>query len=297
MRAVTDPRTGQVDIFDGLRPVLRYNYRTIEPPKDFAKQVKPASLKYAWPRSDYIHPLYGPNGEELTADWNHDHPHHRGIYWAWPEVQYKGKTGDLHALQYVFARPTGKIELRDGDEYAEVMAENRWMWEDKIPIVHETATIRAWKTGRHGRYVDLRFVFKAMEEGVSIARRGTKHYGGLNMRLAKISDMRLIHHVDKPDSKPRMAWQAASGTWPGGKPALLAVFENKNNPQYPADYIQYPALPWFQPAFPKSGTRYTLEKNKPLVLEYRLWIHGGKAATESEYRDQWGECNALKKAK
>ena len=63
---------------------------------------------YARARSDYIHPLFGLEGETLTKDWSTDHPHHRGIYWAWPEVDWRGQRGDLHALQHVFARPTGK---------------------------------------------------------------------------------------------------------------------------------------------------------------------------------------------
>ena len=66
---------------------------------------------YAVPRSNYIHPVYGLSGEMLTRDWSKDHPHHRGIYWAWPEVEFGKKLGDLHALQIVFARPTGKIKF------------------------------------------------------------------------------------------------------------------------------------------------------------------------------------------
>lgn len=73
------------------------------------------------------------------------------------------------------------------------------------------------------------------------------------------------------------------------------MLESAANPQYPGDYIQYPTLPWFQPTFPKSGTRYALEKGKPLVLKYRLWIRGGSAPTESEYRAQWRATNPQKK--
>jgi hypothetical protein len=38
---------------------------------------------YARARSDHIHPLSEPGGAVLTKDWPVDHPHHRGIYWAW----------------------------------------------------------------------------------------------------------------------------------------------------------------------------------------------------------------------
>ena len=128
------------------------------------------------------------------------------------------------------------------------------MWEDKTPIVREIAKIRAWKAGKHGRHIDLEFRFEALEDGVTLARRGTSAYGGLNIRLAPIEDMKLVHHADPADATPRMAWQVASGTWAGpDKPLSMVVFEKTANPGYPADYAEYPDLPWFQPTFPRAG--------------------------------------------
>jgi len=288
LRAVKNADSGQVDILADDRPVLTYNYHAVEPPVGYVERVHAGSRKYAVSRSNYIHPLYGPGGEELTTDWNIDHPHHRGIYWAWPEVQYGGELADLHALQRVFARPTGKIALRNGDGVAEVVAENRWMWNDATPIVRELATIRAGGDGSGGRVVDLRFELTAIADGVTLARRGTQHYGGLNPRLAPVQSLKLTHHADPPEANPQMAWQAATGVWRGGEqPACLAIFEHADNPHYPGDYIEYPNLPWFQATFPKAGVRHSLEKNKPLVLRYRLWIRSGEPPSETELRAQW----------
>jgi hypothetical protein len=288
MKVRLDSVTGQYRIFDGKVPVLQYNYASVKPPTGYLEKVKPNNRKYAVARSNYIHPLFGLEGEQLTLDWSNDHPHHRGIYWAWPEVQYQGKMYDLHALQNVFARPTGKVKSHNGNDYAEIQAENRWLWEDKTPIVHEMATIRAWPAGEKGRYIDLTYKFTPLVEGVTLARRGTKAYGGLNIRMSPIEDMKLSHHVDPGQTKQRAAWQSATGIWTGAKkPAVLAVFEKLDNPDYPGDFIKYPYLPWFQPTFPRAGTRYELKKDKPLVLRYRLWIVSGQVPTEVQYRRQW----------
>lgn len=290
MQVRLDKSGGQYRIFDGELPVLQYNYATVNPPADYLEKVHPGNRKYAVDRSNYIHPLFGPEGEELTLAFSlsGDHPHHRGIYWAWPEVQYQGKMYDLHALQNVFARPTGNIKTHNGNDYAEIQAENRWLWEDKTPIVHETATIRAWPASKTGRYIDLTFTFAPLVNGVTLARRGTKAYGGLNIRMSAIEQMKLNHYADPVDAKPRAAWQSATGIWKGAaKPAVLAAFEKLDNPEYPGDYIEYPKLPWFQPTFPRSLTRYELKKDKPLVLRYRLWIASGTGPTEDEYRRQW----------
>ncbi len=292
LRVEVDKKTGAAVIRDGQDRVLQYNYHTVEPPEGYREKIKPNSLKYAQPRSNYIHPLYGPNGESLTADWNMDHPHHRGIYWAWPEVKYEGQLADLHALQKVFARPTGKLKTRDGDDYAEIAAENRWLWNDKTPIVRELATIRAYPIADGVRIVDLQFDFTALVEGVTVARRRTKLYGGLNIRLAPIAGLKLSHHADPPESQPRQAWQYATGTWAEAKnPATLVALENAANPHYPGDYIKYPNLPWFQPTFPRAGIRHAIPTDKPLTLRYRLLIMDGGPPEADAIRKQFSSYN------
>lgn len=280
---------GQVDITENGKPVLRYNYRTIEPGERL-KEISEPNLIYARARSDYIHPLYGFDGEELTKDLPIDHPHHRGIYWAWPETKYGEEMGDLHALQRVFARPTGKLKVRSGATYAEVQAESDWKWEDKEPIVREVATIRAHKTTAHGRLVDLTFRMEALKDGVSLARRGTNAYGGLNIRMNANEGQKITFHTDAPEAKPRAAWAEMHATFAGGKsPTSVVVMQHPRNPDYPGDWVQYPELNWFQPTFPAANTRYDLKPGKPLVLRYRVWVRQGAAVTEAEAAGRWRE--------
>jgi hypothetical protein len=276
MRVRRDELSGQFNLSEAGKPVLRYNYQTNEPGELLAKVTRD-NLKYARARSDYIHPLYGPEGDELTKDWSVDHPHHRGIYWAWPEVDYQGQRADLHALQRVFARPNGNCAAKDGPVCALIDAENLWRWEDQEPIVHERALIRAWRAGPTGRFIDLEFHFTALKDDVALGRRETDKYGGLNIRLALVKNQEIVFHTAPAGTALRRAWADLSGVFPGGKEAGLAVFQAPGNPDYPGDWIQYPELNWFQPAFPAAGTRYVLKKGQPLVLKFRLFIHSGKA--------------------
>lgn len=291
MRVVKDPASGQFDITEGARPILRYNYRNVELPEGFLEKVHPDARQYARPRSDYIHPLYGPDGEVLTKDWSVDHPHHRGIYWAWPEVYHHGERGDLHALQRVFARPTGGLRTSVARDYAQIEAENLWKWEDRVPIVRERAIIRAYRSGEQGRCVDLTFRFTALEDDVFLAR---VPYGGMNIRLSPVKDYEVVLHTDPPGAEPRRAWADSVGVRAGGKgPLGMAIFQKTTNPHYPGEWVNYDGLPWLQPAFPTqvSGDRYALKKEQPLLLEYRLWIHRrGKAPLET-YARRWDEFN------
>ncbi len=286
MQAARDLESGQIALIEGNQVVLRYNYSTVEP-GELSKQISADNLKYARPRSNYIHPLYGFDGEELTRDWSLDHPHHRGIYWAWPEVQWGEEMGDLHALQQVFARPTDELKLTSGDAFAQIEAENLWLWEDSIPIVREITIIRAYRSTERGRYVDLLFQFTPLNEDVTVARRETDKYGGLNIRLAPVKEQMITFHTDVEDSNPRMAWAELSGLFEGGTSLSgLSILQNRANPDYPGDWVEYPDLNWFQPTFPASRTRYALRKGEPLVLQYRLWIHRGRA-DERTHAEVW----------
>jgi len=291
MKAKQDPASGQINITDLGKPVLRYNYKTVYEDDEFAfRGLAPNEYIvtkndtfmtnpsiYAVPRSDYIHPLYGPNGEILTRDWSRDHPHHRGIYWAWPEVDFGSKRGDLHALQKVFARPTGKIKLQSGPVFAQVEAENLWVWEEgSIPIVRELTLIRAYHQTEKGRIIDLVYQFTGLKDSVTIARRGTDAYGGLNIRMMTPESQEISFFTDESEAVMRRAWSDLSGVFNGtDQNAGLMVLQHKNNPEYPGEWVQYPELAWIQPTFPTSETRYPLEPGKPLTLRFRLIVHSG----------------------
>ncbi len=283
--------TGRWNIRGPEGPILSYHYQ-INEPGEVLDRVTADNRKYARARSDYIHPLYGFHGQELTKDWPLDHPHHRGIYWAWPEVDYHGERGDLHALQRVFARPTGKCVAQSGPLFAQIDAENQWLWEDREPIVRERAIIRAWELLRRDvRIIDLEFHFTALKDDVAIARRETKLYGGLNIRLAAVQDQRIEFHSDPPDAQPRMAWAGLYGIFPDGlQSSGLEVFQRQTNPDYPGDWVKYPELNWFQPTFPASGTRYVLKKDATLVLQFRLRVLSGGRAPVVSAED---ECRAF----
>ncbi len=271
---------GAVTIAEAGRPLLTYQARRVALPAGYLDAVAAGNRIYAEPRSGYLHPLYGLDGEELTLDWSLDHPHHRGIYWAWPEVRWGERLGDLHALQQVFSRPVGEPALAASAGSAQVQAQNLWLWEDQTPVAFERVSIQAAPIGADGaRTVDLELRFEALVDGLSLARRGTDLYGGLNVRLAPVEDLEFARGTKEATlASPGGAWSSATGTWRGGgRRTTLAILEHPANPGFPGDFITYEDLPWFQPAFPPAGTRHQLERGRPLTLRYRFLILPGDA--------------------
>ncbi len=325
VKAYLDSSTGQVIIEEAGNKVLQYNYQTVyekdvirngngnnkkidysskvggiyyeeylKSHPEYPKDTAVTSAIYAIPRSDYIHPLYGLNGEMLTNDWpDTGHPHHRGIFWAWPEVQYGSKRGDIYALQTIFARPTGNLKLVSGPVFAEINAENLWMWEDEKPIVREHAIIRVYRASSDDRIIDLTINLQALEDSVTIATRFTNTYGGLNIRMQTPESQDISYFTDEKNSEPLRAWSDFNGIFKGNSSTSgLMVLQHKGNPEYPGVWRDYPNLAWVQPTFPTPDTRFQLSTNQALTLRFRLIIHSGGKPNVDVSKKYWDAYNS-----
>ena len=308
IKAILDPTSKQILIEEDGKKILQYNYETIYekdvirlPSEKLEEHLRTkadtfiTTSIYAVPRSDYIHPLYGLGGEMLTRDWpDGGHPHHRGIFWAWPEVEYGSERGDIYALQRIFARPTGHVELISGPLFAQIEAENLWMWEDTKPIVREHAIIRVYHATSTNRIIDLTIKLESLEDSITIATRATNSYGGLNLRMMTPESQEISYFTDQPGTQPLRAWSDFNGIFDGSEsPSGLMVLQHKANPEYPGAWVEYPNLAWVQPTFPTPDTRYPLIKGKPLVLRYRLIIHSGGKPDEDISKKRWDAYNGL----
>ena len=128
---------------------------------------------------------------------------------------------------------------------------------------------------------------------MSIARRETKFYGGLNIRMQTPKFQEISFYRDSSINKPARAWSDLSGLFAGSvTQSGLLVLQHHKNPDYPGEYIQYPDLSWIQPTFPESGTRYKLVKGVPLVLRYRLNVHSGMKPDDAVAMKLWDEYNS-----
>ena len=132
------------EIREGDRQVLFY-------------QLAPKSIDGEYERSNYIHPLYGLDGEILTEDFPKDHLHHRGVYWTWHQVFI----GDIRAGDPWMAKDfswdvqdSAVLDAGDG-----VTARIHWKSPDfkqgQEPIVEETAVVRVHPTEGDQQKIDF----------------------------------------------------------------------------------------------------------------------------------------------
>ena len=82
------------------KPVLEY-IKTARP--------VPEGIEKHFSRSGYIHPVYTPNGQELTGDYPADHAHQHALFFAWTKSGYDGQKVDF----WNQAKDLGRIEFRE----------------------------------------------------------------------------------------------------------------------------------------------------------------------------------------
>jgi hypothetical protein len=279
-----DRQRQRVDLLEGRQPVLRYNQGTVPVPEGTHPHFAEGE---SYARGDYISPLYGPNGEELTEDYPPDHPHHRGVWWSWPVTRWKDQVADIWAVVGVWSRPVSIRELKSGRVFAMIEAENVWRFgEDQAPIVREVVVIRAFRQRDKCRFVDVEIQLTALADDVAIGGRPERGYGGFSLRAAPCESRQISLHSDSAGIEPRRSWLDYSGEFAGGKElAGVSIFEHVANPDYPNPLHQYPQCNCVMPAFPETR-EVVLSRDEPLVLKHRLWIHTG-GPDEEKLADAW----------
>src|SRR5688500_13954646 len=68
---------GALRVTAGDRPLLTYHVTPVQGPPGTGP---------LFTRNAYIHPVHAPNGAVVTGDFAPDHPHQRGVFFAWTKT-------------------------------------------------------------------------------------------------------------------------------------------------------------------------------------------------------------------
>jgi hypothetical protein len=271
------------------KPVLSYRFG------------KPASNPKNYPLTDFIHPLFGLDGETLTAQSPGDHVHHRGVYWAWVRHERKGESIGNWWIPEDIHLESRDLTFADGPVFSRFAAKHDWVYQPAEaqkgePVVSEYVVCRVFETTPQGRAIDFDITLTALVDGLRIG--GTtelgKGYGGFTFRYAAADGAQIVADgkpIPKDLNHLRANWADWTGIFktPGAKAAKarsgVALFIDPSHPDTPPEWITrlYGVLNVSYP-----GLRMIdLPKGKPLRLKYRLWIHRGdtkEGQVEERYR-------------
>ena len=263
-------------VTDRGQPVLFYQRRT-------------TSLQGKAPRANYIHPLYGLDGEVFTEDFPPDHLHHRGIFSAWHQLVVRGKpAGNPWTCKDVDYDVRSLEILRPDKDHLTLVARVWWRSRlvrdasgDPTPIVQEEKTIRVGTVRDNVREIDVDIRLRAMVEDVQIGgAKSDKAYGGFSARVRLPEDVRFSGRRGEvvPERTPLEAgpWIDVTASY-GSKAGLsgLTILCHPQTPGKPRRWILRRSGSMQNQVYPGRHP-VRLSQETPLTLRYRLLVHRGK---------------------
>ncbi|MGB9456340.1 MAG: DUF6807 family protein [Bryobacteraceae bacterium] len=261
----TDLGGGRVELREHGKPALVYNY---------GPQLKPGVAEDRR-RCCYIFPVYTPAGVSMLDDFPADHPHHRGLFWAWPVIETGGKKYDswmvLSAAERSATTPVTSVTSGE----ARLEARNFWQAGGR-DIVAETLRLTVLPARGATRELRVELTWEALQTPVTL--RGSpdpgKSYGGFSARFAPRENTILRADgkvVQKDEDLVPHRWAELEGAYQG-KRAVLRVTPDASDPGAPYQWCLR-KYGFVGASFPgKTATRdaYTLEPAKPLTLRFEV---------------------------
>ncbi len=247
-------------------------------------QLQTKSLDGAWPRANYIHPLYDLNGNVITEDFPDDHGHHRGIFWAWHQVRVGDrKVGDAWVCKdFVWdVQSQGVEHCADGS--LRLMANVEWKSSQltdeagaMIPIVAERSVVTVHPANDQYRLLDFKISLQALLQNVRIGgSEDVKGYGGFSPRIKLTKNQKFVGIAG--DVEPQKT-AVKAGPWidiSNGKHGV-AILSHPSNPGHPEPWILRAKRSMQNAQYP-GAEPVELSPTTPTVLRYRLVIHRGSA--------------------
>jgi hypothetical protein len=249
---------------------------------------KPDNVPLAGNNACCFHPVNTISGERVTDIAPPDHRDHRGIFFAWGNMDFHRKSGDLRADFWGwghYAPTKGRLIVnrdvqlvKSNSKSAEVAVHNDWNIEGE-KVLDESTTARVHE--KHGaRILDFLFRFSS-DSNVTIDRMA---FTGFVARCRKDGQYYFSNSkgkVNLPDSnalKPEFNWPVAD--WyshtialNSGKTVATAVIDHPSNPRstwHEPRNVSFlnPCISALQPV--------TIPAGKELILRYRTVVHDGE---------------------
>lgn len=167
--------------------------------KDGSKKIAfyhkdtPANLDKG--RTNYLHPVYLPDGTVVTENAPEDHLHHRGIFWAWHRVLLNGKQLGDEWMMDDFIQDVKSVEFMRKDGGVGTLNTIVDWKSPKFeggtkPFVNEEATINFYPQKKNYRIIQFEIKLKALVDHLQIAGSDdVKGYGGFSVRMKLPEDV------------------------------------------------------------------------------------------------------------
>jgi len=259
----------------------------------------------------YFYPLLGPNELPMTRRWpvedgegeEHDHPHHRGLWYAHSNVDgfdfwTEGKHCQIAHEKF--------LKIQSGQNFGVIQSKNNWMTPEGKIVCSDVRTIRFYNRPGSERLFDFDITIHAPDN--KAVTFGDDKDGAMAVRVAE--SMRVNHktkpgegHIvlstgvrDKETWGQRADWCDYYGPVQG-QTVGIAIFDHPQNPRHPTwwhvrDYGLFAANPFGVHDFekkPKGTGDFTIAAGQSATFRYRFYMHAGdeQQARVAEHYEQY----------
>ncbi len=251
----------------------------------------------------YFYPVLGPDELPMTRHWpmeeakgeEHDHPHHRGLWYAHGDVN--GLDFWSEAANYCKIVHDQFLKVQSGREVGIIKSTDKWVNHDGAIVCTDVRTVRIYNRPATERMFDFDITLQAPPDKPVVF--GDTKEGSMATRLAET--MRLKHkdgpgdgHIvmstgvrDQETWGKRADWCDYYGPVAGGpngpETLGLAIFDHPDNPRHPTtwhvrDYGLFAANPFGLHDFekkPKGAGNFTIPAGQSVTFRYRFYYHHG----------------------
>jgi hypothetical protein len=246
----------------------------------------------------YWYPLIGPDELPMTRNWpmkvapdeEHDHPHHRSLWFAHGSVNGK----DFWSEEKNF----GKIvhdrftEIKSGQESGVIKSRDKWIADDGSVVCTDDRAMRVYNRPGQERLFDFEITIHASNGDVTF---GDTKEGTMAMRLAETMRLKQPkgkaaagHIVTSAGARDGETW-GKRADWVdyygpvNGKIVGVAIFDHPANPRHPTtwhvrDYGLFAVNPFGLHDFekkPAGAGDLTIPSGQSVTFRYRFYLHKG----------------------
>ncbi len=267
------------DLMFGERPIMRYHYERLD-------ESTPAGRVRTY---KVFHHVFSPKGDRiLTGGLNEDpkvhSPHHRGIFYGFNRITYgNGKTADTwHCIDGAFQLHERFLASEEGPVLGRHRVAISWHGQDAAFAEEEREVTVYNVPGGHL----IEFASRLRSSSSPVRFDGDPQHAGFQFRAHNDVDAYTTNQTIfvRPDGigKPGETrnWDPQTRQGPVNLPwnAMSFVLGAK---RYTVAYLDHPGNPkearFSEREYGRFGSyfEYTIEKDKPLTVNYRLWLQEG----------------------
>ncbi|ANH82334.1 hypothetical protein A8C56_16415 [Niabella ginsenosidivorans] len=285
---------GAVTLRNGNQSLLRYHFETVYPPK---------GVDTAYKRSGFIHPLWTPNGEELTRINAPDHYHHWGLWNPWTHVLFEKDTVDFWNLKdrKGTVRFGGFAGIFSGAVYSGYQALHQHIVFKKDgsekTAMNELQTVKVYRSEEpDAGYYIMDITVQLSCAGNSPVKLLEYRYGGLGIRATAAwnKDNSIIFTSEGKDRKEA---DGSTAKWCVAEGRLNRQYGGLEMMSYPANYnYPEPLRVWpenmnqrgdvFLNFSPTKNKDWLLEPGRQYLLRYRFLVFNNRL-TKEKAEEAW----------